>query len=118
MKIVKISKLYFGRDYDFKILMNEFKIPRNVTLLYDSGYQGYKKINKKTILPTKRTKKKKLSKVEKEQNRQIAKQRIAVEHVFSSMKRFKIIGSLYRDNLKKLSKIINIIAGIHNLNIK
>ena len=117
-KIVKISQLYSGPNHDFKIRMNEFKIPRNITLLADSGYQGYQKIHKKTILPTKRTKKKKLSKVEKEQNRKIAKQRIVIEHVFASMKRFKIIGSLYRDNLKKLSKIINIIAGIHNLNIK
>ena len=61
---------------------------------------------------------KKLSKEEKERNQEIAKQRIVVAHVFASIKRFKIIGSLYRDNLKKLSKIINIIAGIHNLNIK
>ena len=32
-KIVKISKLYSGRDHDFKIRMNEFKITRNITLL-------------------------------------------------------------------------------------
>ena len=54
----------------------------------------------------------------KYKNREISQKRIVVEHVFASMKRCKIIGSLYRDNLKKLPKIINIIAGIHNLNIK
>ena len=59
-----------------------------------------------------------MSKEEKARNREIAKQRIVVEHVFASMKRFKIISSLYRDNLKKLHKIINIIAGSHNLTLK
>ena len=68
-------------------------------------------------MSTKR-KKQTLSKEEKARNREIAKQRIVVEHVFASMKLFKIIGSLYRDNVKKLHKIVNIIAGIHNLNIK
>ena len=87
-------------------------------MLADYGYQGYQKIHKKTILPTKRKQKQNLSKEEITRNREISKKKIVVEHVFASKKRFKIIGSLYRDNLKKLHKIINIIAGIHNLNIK
>ena len=98
--------------------MNEFKIPPHITLIGDLGYFGYEKIHKKTITPAKRKKNQKLSKEEKERKREIPKQRIVIEHVFASMKRFKIIGSLYRDNLKKLHKIINIIAGIHNLNLK
>ena len=117
-KIVKISNLYSGRNHDFKIRMNEFKIPPHITLIGDLGYFGYEKIHKKTITPAKRKNNQKLSKEEKERKRKISKQRIVIEHVFASMKRFKIIGSLYRDNLKKLHKIINIIAGIHNLNIK
>ena len=35
-KIVKISKLYSGIYHDFKIRMNEFKIPRDITLIADS----------------------------------------------------------------------------------
>ena len=80
-KIVNISKLYSVSCYDFKIRMNEFKIQRDITLIPDSGYQGDQKIQNKTILPTKRTKKKKLSKEEKELNRD-SKQRVLVEHVF------------------------------------
>ena len=57
-------------------------------------------ISQKTILPIKRTQKKKLSTAEKERNREIAKKRIIVEYVFAAMKRFQIIGSLFRDNLK------------------
>ena len=118
VKIVKISNLYSGREHDFKIRMNELTIHLHVTSLGDLGYFGYEKIHKKTITPAKRKKNQKLSKEEKERNREISKQRIVIEHVFAYMKRFKIIGSLYRDNLKKLHKIINIVAGIHNLNIK
>ena len=98
--------------------MNEFKIPPHIALIWDLGYFGYKKIHKNTIMTIKRKKNQKLSKEEKARNREISKQRIVMEHVFASIKRFQIIGSLYRDNLKNLHKIINIIAGIHNLNIK
>ena len=77
-----------------------------------------RKFTKQTILPTKRKQKQKLSKEEITRNREIPNKRIVGEHVFASIKRFKIIGLLYCDNLKKLHKITNIIAGIHNLNIK
>ena len=117
-KIVKISNLYSGRNHYFKIRMNEFKISPHIALIGDLGCFGYEKIHTKTVTPAKRKKSQKLSKEEKERKREISKPRIVIEHVFASMKRFKIIGSLYRDNLKKLHKIINIIAGIHNLNIK
>ena len=116
--ILKIAKLYSCPDHDFKIRINKFKILHNITLIGDLGYFGYEKIHKKTITPTKQTKNQKLSKEETARDREISRQRIIIEHVFASMKRFQIIGSLYLDNLKKLHKIINIIAGIHNLNIK
>ena len=98
--------------------MNEFNIHPYITLIGDFGYFGYEKIHTKTITPTKRKKNQNLSKEAKTRNREIPKQRIVIEHVFASMKRFKIIGLLYSYNLKKLHKIINVIAGIHNLNIK
>ena len=38
--------------------MNEFKITRYFTLFVDSIYQGYQEIHKKTILTTKKRKRK------------------------------------------------------------
>ena len=52
---------------------------------------------------------------EQAHNRALASKRIVVEHVFAHIKKFKILGSTYRNFQKKLNLRFNIIAGIHNL---
>lgn len=57
----------------------------------DSGYTGIKKLQNNTKLPKKSSKKKPLTKEEKEQNRKISSERVVNENVIGSLKRFKII---------------------------
>ena len=114
-KILGISKAYPGRVHDFKIRKFSDKIPRDVKVLVDSGYQGLQKIHKNTILPYKRRRKMPLSQEQKQHNHDLASQRIVVEHVFSHLKIFKILSSVYRNFQKKLHMRFNIIAGIYNL---
>ena len=52
---------------------------------------------------------------QKAHNTAIASRRIIVEHVFAQLKKFKILGSVYRNFKKKLHLRFNIIAGIYNL---
>ncbi len=96
-EILSISKVVPGRIDDFKLRKQSDNIPRNITVLADSGYQGLQKIHPKTILPYKRRRKCGLSPEEQAHNRAFASKRIVVEHVFSHIKRFKILGSTYRN---------------------
>ena len=85
--------------------------------LTDSGYMGIKKLQNNTRLPKKSSKKKPLTKEEKEQNRKISSERVVNENVIGSLKRFKIISDRYRNRRKRFGLRFNLIAGIHNLEL-
>jgi hypothetical protein len=114
-KILNISKAYCGKTHDFKIRKTSEHVPKDVTILADSGYQGLQGIHPKTILPHKRKRKSKLSAEQKTHNRALSSKRVSVEHVFAHLKKFKILGSTYRNFRKKLHLRFNIISGIYNL---
>lgn len=114
-KILNISKSYPGRVHDFKIRKSSDHVPRCDNILADSGYQGLQKIHPNVILPHKRRRKCTLTKEQKAHNQGLASKRVVVEHVFAHLKKFKIIGSTYRNFRKKLHMRFNIICGIHNL---
>ena len=114
-KIINISKCYKGTVHDFKIRQMSEHVPRNATVLADSGYQGFEKIHPKTILPHKKPKKSELTAEQKSHNRALSSKRVRVEHVFSQLKKFRILSSVYRNFRKKLHLRFNIIAGIYNL---
>ena len=83
----------------------------------DSGYTGIIKIQSNTQLPKKRTKKKKLTKEEKQENRRIASERVTNEHAIGFLKRFKIISERYRNRRKRFGLRFNLIAGICNFEL-
>ncbi len=84
----------------------------------DSGYTGIKKLQKNSRLPKKSSKKKPLTKEEKKQNQEISSERVVNENVIGSLKRFKIISDRYRNRRKRFGLRFNLIAGIHNHEIK
>lgn len=114
-KIINISKAYPGRVHAFKIRKCSDKIPRDVTIMADSGYQGLQKLHRKTILPYKRRRKCALIPEQRAHNRELSSKRVTIEHVFAYLKKFKILSSIYRNFQKKLHMRFNIIAGIYNL---
>lgn len=84
----------------------------------DSGYTGIKKLQRNTKLPKKSSKRKPLGKEEKRENREISSERAVNENVIGSLKRFKIISDRYRNRRKRFGLRFNLIAGIHNLELK
>lgn len=86
--------------------------------LTDSGYTGIKKLQNNSRLPKKSSKKKPLTKDEKKQNQKISSERVVNENVIGSLKRFKIISDRYRNRRKRFGLRFNLIAGIHNFEIK
>lgn len=82
--------------------------------LGDKGYQGIKKIHKSSKTPHKKPRKKELSQKQKKENRDLASIRIVVEHVYRSLKIFRILSERYRNRRKRFSLRFNLIAAIYN----
>ncbi len=72
---------------------------------------------KNVELPHRKTKKKPLTKDQKEENKELASQRVVVENVIGLLKRFKIISDKYRNRRKRFGLRFNLIAGIYNLEL-
>lgn len=108
-----------GKKHDFK-LFKESKVrwTKDRAGLTDSGYTGIKKLQNNTRLPKKSSKKKPLTREEKKLNHLISSERVLNENVIGSLKRFKIVSDRYRNRRKRFGLRFNLIAGIHNFEIK
>jgi IS5 family transposase len=106
-----------GSVHDFKMLKNsKIHIDEIIKVLADSGFQGIHKIHANSEIPHKNTKKKKLTKEQKQENRKLARERIVVEHVNRMMKIFLILKYPYRNKQKRFGLRVNLLAGIYNRN--
>ncbi|MFM5887588.1 MAG: IS5 family transposase [Dolichospermum sp.] len=104
-----------GKVHDFNLFKkSKININEDTRCLADKGYQGINKIHKNSTIPIKKRRKKKLSLEEKQFNRQLAKERIIVEHIHRHLKIFKILSSRYRNRRKRFGLRFNLIAGIYN----
>ena len=112
-KILNISKCFNGKTHDFSIRKSSEHVPRCVAMLADAGYQGIAKLHANSTLPYKRPKCGTLT--DEQYNRVLASRRIVVEHVFACLKKFKNLGSVYRNFRRKLHMRFNILSGIYNL---
>lgn len=70
-----------------------------------------------TAMPTKKPKKKLLTKEQKRANREQSRERIPVENVIGCIKRFRILSERYRCHRKRFGLRINLISGIYNYEI-
>lgn len=107
-----------GKKHDIRLLReSKTRMKKETELLVDSGYQGAQKDHKNTVLPTKKTKGKKLSKEDKKANRELSSKRVVNEHVIGKLKRFHIIADRYRNRRKRFALRFNLIAGIYNFEL-
>ena len=74
-------------------------------------------VYEKSLIPIKAKRGCKLNPVLKQNNREINKRRIGIEHVFCVLKVFKILSERYRNRGKRLGLRFNLIAGIYNIEL-
>ena len=104
-----------GREHDFKLFKrSKTHLLEPTSCLGDKGYQGIQKIHKESNTPHKKPIKGKLSKEQKQQNRQLASTRIIIEHIYRNLKIFRILSERYRNRKKRFALRFNLIAGIYN----
>lgn len=113
-KIINLSHSRPGCEHDFKIRQNSGALPRDPDKYVDLGYQGLCKLSKNVQIPHKKSKGKKLTVEQKQYNREHSRLRILIEHKFAELKKFRILGDVYRNFRKKHHLRFNIIAGIIN----
>ena len=99
----RIICLHFakGSCHDFKLYKkSNLKIHPNIKVKVDKGYMGIKKIHANSDIPKKGSKNHKLTKTDKQNNKNLAKERIGIEHLNKRMKQFKILKYTYRNHSK------------------
>ncbi|VEP16075.1 transposase (fragment) [Hyella patelloides LEGE 07179] len=54
----------------------------------------------------------------KEENRQLASERIVIEHIYRHLKVFRILSERYRNRRKRFGLRFNLIAAIYNYELR
>jgi len=120
-----ISRGYVGSSHDFAILKEEFPPEydwfKDYLVLIDLGFLGFESnYNCNEVkIPAKRSKNKKLTKEQKERNKEISQKRVIVEHSIGGLKRYKILTDRLR--LKRFDfydEIVGVCAGLWNYKLK
>lgn len=107
-----------GKEHDFHLFKRTFEgTPDNVTYIADLGYLGIEKVHSNSIIPKKKSKKHPLSEEEVSYNKELGANRIFIEHTNGWIKRFKLIGSKFRNNLKYFASFSVLICAFYNFYI-
>lgn len=104
--------------HDFELFKRKLHVvPANSFILADKGYQGIYDLYLDSLLLSKAKKRCKLEPLLKAYNREINRRRISIEHIFGTLKTFKILTEHYRNRGKRIGLSVNLIADIYNLEL-
>lgn len=109
-----------GRQHDFALCTDTLPdLSATTYVMADSGYQGLAGLHhaEAVQIPYKASKNKPLSDQKKDFNRQLARKRIRIEHLFARLKVFKILAHRYRNRQQRFSLRFSLIAAIYNLQL-
>lgn len=111
-----------GRRHDFKLYkQSKLKFNPSIKTKADTAYKAkaypniqtpHKKDRKSKLNP-----RPKLTKEQKQENKEFNSKRITIEHVFSSLKKFKIIHDTYRNRRRRFGLRFNLICSIFNIEL-
>ena len=124
-QIKYLSYAYHGSVHDISILRSELPPEKGNWFTQhevhlDLGYLGVKQdyIFGRLFIPEKKTKKKPLTKGQKEGNKIKSQHRVVVENAIGGMKRFRFLSDRLRcRNINLYNKIAGISAGLWNFNL-
>jgi hypothetical protein len=118
--VIFLTETVGGRKHDKKLADEaEYILPKGSRLLQDAGFQGFSVDNVSTIQPVKKQKGKELTYEEKERNKKISRIRIRIEHVISSIKRYRIVKDTFRNWLRGFADtVMEIACALHNFRLK
>jgi hypothetical protein len=104
-----------GARHDFSLYKHsKAELPAAVECLADSGYQGLLELHKNSRTPFKKPKGSDLTEEQKQFNKELAKQRVVIEHIIRHLKIFRILAERYRNRRRRFILRVNLIAGLYN----
>ena len=115
-QILFLSSSYPGSVHD-KTLADEagHYYPDDTVLVEDLGYQGYEPGNISVLRPHKKPRNKELTEQQKQDNTDISRIRVPVEHVMAGVKRLNIVKEKIRLRTEGVRDQVMLIAcGLHN----
>ncbi|HEX4948210.1 MAG TPA: transposase family protein [Blastocatellia bacterium] len=114
--VIQAVRAAKGPKHDYKIFVESgFELPATTCFKVDKGFQGIQLQYPKAQVPEKATKLHPLTKEQKQANRQLARERILVEHVNRECKIFRICQARYRGKHKNYEKTWKLVAALVNL---
>ena len=107
-----------GTTHDFKILKESgLDINPDARIKTDKGFIGIKELYPNSEVPHKSSKHHALTREEKQFNRQLAQERIVIEHRNRECKIFRICKERYRGKHKNYEKTWKLVSAIVNLKL-
>jgi len=118
-KVLFLSDTYEGKKHDKKIADEEgYQFPEGSTLWQDTGFQGFAPVGVSIQQPKKKPRKAELTAEEKEQNRQISRVRVEVEHQIGGIKRCQIVVQKFRNWVDHyVDDVMETACGLHNFRL-
>ncbi|KRH97701.1 transposase family protein, partial [Cylindrospermopsis sp. CR12] len=117
-RVIIRTKTRAGKVHD-KRLLHESEIvqyiPDEVAIEGDLGFHGLEKEFVNVHLPHKKPKGKELTQQQKEENRELSRQRVVCEHAHSGIKRYNCVHSVYRNRVTDFDdQLMLVSAGLWN----
>ena len=107
-----------GARHDFSLYKHsKAALPKEVECLADSGYQGLVELHENSRTPIKKPKGGELTEEQKQSNKELAKERVVIEHIIRHLKIFRILAERYRNRRRRFMLRVNLIAGLYNFAI-
>src|SRR6266566_632042 len=120
LTILFLSDTYAGSVHDKRIAdRTPYPLPAGSRLLQDLGFLAFRLDHVEIIMPTKKPRGRALTRAQKAANRRIARRRVRIEHVNSSVKRCRIVHDTSR--LRKAGVrdlVMEICCALHNFRVR
>jgi DDE superfamily endonuclease len=120
LMILFLSETYAGSTHDKRIAdATPYPLPAGSRLLQDLGFLAFTLPQVEMIMPTKKPRGRKLTQAQKAANRRIARRRVRIEHVNSSVKRCRMVHETNR--LRKAGVrdlVMEVCCALHNFRVR
>lgn len=120
-KVLYLSPTKPGKMHDKKITDKAgliSRIPADVTIWSDTGFQGIQKQHQNVLMPKKKPRGKSLTLAEKQNNQTISALRIVVENAVAGIKRYNCLNHAFRNKNGSDDIMMNICTGLWNFHLE
>ena len=120
LTILFLSETYAGSTHDKRIAdATPYPLPAGSRLLQDLGFLAFTLSQVEIMRPTRKPRGRKLPQAQKAAHRRIARRRVRIEHVNSSVKRGRIVHDTSR--LRKAgvrARVMEVCCSLHNSRVR